>query len=212
MAVVKLIFTIILLFILAAALVTVLLLSFRTGVDVVGVNGKISVDLRYGVIRIPILPRKKKPEDGKKKKKPQKPSKPKKEKKPKKYRRVLNKDELDIFEIIEFIMTILSEFGASLRISRLRARVLIGTDDAAKTGTMLGYASAIIGMAVPFFENNFEMKDYHINVDADFDADHTEWAFSVFCSVRPIKMLFILLKHSPKLFKLYKRLIKKVEA
>ncbi len=208
MAAVMLILKIILVLLVAMALLAFLLLSVRAGVDVVGVNGEISVDLRYGVLRIPILPKKNKLE----KEKPQKTSKPKKEKKPKKYKRVFNKEELDLFEVIDIVLTILSELGSTLNISRLRARVLIGTNDAAKTGMLLGYASAFTGLLVPFFENNFRLKDYHIDIDADFDSDHTEWAFSVFCSVRPIKMLFVMLKHSGELFGLYKRLIKKVEA
>ncbi len=208
MAVVMLILKIILVLIVAIVLISLLLLSVRAGVDIAGVNGDVSVDLRYGVLRIPISPKKKKTE----KEKPQKPAEQKKEKKPKKYKRVFNKDELDVFEVIDLVLTVLSELGGTLNISRLRARVLIGTDDAAKTGTLLGYASAFTGILVPFFENNFCMKDYHIDIDADFDADHTEWAFTVFCSVRPIKMLFVMLKHSGELFGLYKRLIKKVEA
>lgn len=56
------------------------------------------------------------------------------------------------------------------------------------------------------------MKDYHVDVDADFGADHTEWAFTVYCSVRPLRVIWCLLRHSRELFCLYKRLIKKEEA
>ena len=41
---------------LLALLVAVLLLSVRTGVEAVGVNGEVSVELRYGMVRIPIWP------------------------------------------------------------------------------------------------------------------------------------------------------------
>ncbi len=193
-----------------AIIFTLLLMSVRTGIEAVGVNKEICVDLRYGIIRIPIWPARK----GKKeqKPKPEKPEKPKKPKKPAKYRRTLNREELDIGELLNLAFTILGELGGILNISRLRVRVMIGTNDAAKTGLLLGYVSAFTGMAVPFFENTFEMRDYHINVDADFDASHTEWAFNIFFSVRPIRMVFVMLRHSIELFGLYKKLIKKVEA
>ena len=109
-------------------------------------------------------------------------------------------------------MTLLSEMADTLRFSRLRVRVLIGTDDAAKTGIFLGEAAALTGMIVPFLENTFDMQDYHVDVDADFEAGHTEWAFTVFCSLRPLRLLIVLLRHSRELYSLYKRLIKKEEA
>ena len=100
----------------------------------------------------------------------------------------------------------------TLRISRLRVRVLIGTDDSAQTGMLLGGAAAFTGMTVPFLENTFDMQDYHVDVDADFEAGHTEWAFTVFCSLRTLRLLLVLLRHRRELYSLYKRLIKKEEA
>ena len=56
------------------------------------------------------------------------------------------------------------------------------------------------------------MQDYHVDVDADFDADHTKWAFTVFCSLRPLRLIVISLWHSRELYRIYKRLTKKEEA
>lgn len=192
-------------------LLLVLTLSVRMGVEAAGVNGDVTVDLRFGVFRLPLYP-------PSKEKEPKKPpaEKPKAEKKPqkkqKKYQYSLNREALDIGELIDIVLTLLDELSDTLRFSKLRVRVLIGTDDAAKTGMLLGAASAATGMIVPFLENTFDMKAYHVNVDADFDADHTEWAFTVFCSLRPIRLVFVLLRHSREYFRLYKRLIKKEEA
>ncbi len=206
--VIRLVIIIILAVFASLSVLLLLLMSARTGIEVVGANGEASVDLRYGVLRIPIYPRRKEKAEPK----PVKDKKPKKTKKPAKYKRVFNKDELDIGEVLGIVMDILEGLGGTFNISRLRVRVLIGTDDAAKTGMLLGCASAVIGIAVPFFENTFVMKDYHINVDADFEAGHTEWAFDMFLYVRPIRIISVMLRHSPKLFRLYKRLFKKVEA
>lgn len=200
----------VLLFLLLSAL---FLLNVRTGVEAVGVNGEISVELRYGLFRIPVWPPprhlKKQPAAEPAKAAPEKP---KKKKKKKKYRYSLNREELDVGELIDPALRLLSELTDTLRISRLRVRVMIGTDDAAKTGMLLGSSAAITGMVVPLLENTFEMEDYHVDVDADFEADHTEWAFTVYCSVRPLRVIWCLLRHSRELFRLYKRLIKKEEA
>ena len=56
------------------------------------------------------------------------------------------------------------------------------------------------------------MKDYRVSADADFEADHTEWAFTVFCSLRPARLLWLALRHGGEGFRLYKKLIKKEEA
>ena len=106
----------------------------------------------------------------------------------------------------------LSELADELRISRLRVRVRIATADAARTGMLLGGASALTGMLVPFLENTFEMRDYHVDVDADFEEEQTHWAFTVSCSLRPLRLLWVLLRHGRELYRLYKRLIRKEEA
>ena len=49
-------------------------------------------------------------------------------------------------------------------------------------------------------------------MDANFEADHTEWAFTVLCSLRPLRLLLVALRHGRELYSLYKRLIKKEEA
>ena len=189
-----------------------LLLGIRAGVEAVGVNGEVSVEVRYGVVRIPVLPRLRFFKPFAHEKKREEAPKPKKARKRPKYRYSLNREELDVGELVTLAMTLLSEMADTLRFSRLRVRVLIGTDDAAKTGIFLGEAAALTGMIVPFLENTFDMQDYHVDVDADFEAGHTEWAFTVFCSLRPLRLLFVALRHGRELYSLYKRLIKKEEA
>ena len=193
-------------------LLILLLLCVRTGIDVVGVNGDVSAEVRYGLVRIPVWPRPRR----KKEQPPPEPQedgqKPQKKRKKKKYRYSINREELDIGELMDFTHRLHSELTDAVQISRLRVRVVIGTDDAAKTGILLGQSAAITGMIVPFLENTFSMRDYHVDVDADFEADHTEWAFTVFCWLRPLRVLWCLLRHSGELYRMYKRMIKKEEA
>ena len=189
-----------------------LLLGIRAGVEAVGVNGEVSVEVRYGVVRIPVWQQPRHPQPPTPEKKKEEDPKQKKERKRPKHCYSLKREELDVGELVTLAMTLLSEMADTLRFSRLRVRVLIGTDDAAKTGIFLGEAAALTGMIVPFLENTFDMQDYHVDVDADFEADHTEWAFTVFCSLRPLRLLFVALRHGRELYSLYKRLIKKEEA
>ena len=191
-------------------LVAVCLLSIRTGVDAVGIDGEVSVEARHGSLRIPVWP-----PPAPEPKEPQQSAaeeQPKKNEKKRKYHYVLNREALDIGEIADLALTMLSELADELRISRLRVRVRIATADAARTGMLLGGASALTGMLVPFLENTFEMRDYHVDVDADFEEEQTHWAFTVSCSLRPLRLLWVLLRHGRELYRLYKRLIRKEEA
>lgn len=206
------ILTVLLAFALLVLFFGLFLLWVRAGVEAVGINGEVSVELRYGALHIPVWPRPKHLKRPVPKPKEPAPAKPKRTRKKTKYRYSLNREELDFGELAALALTLLDEMADTLRISRLRVRVLIGTDDAAQTGMLLGGAAAFTGMTVPFLENTFDMQDYHVDVDADFEADHTEWAFTVFCSLRMLRLLIVLLRHRRELHSLYKRLIKKEEA
>ena len=166
--------------VLLALVIVLVLLNIRAGIEAVGVTGEVSVEARYGPVRIPLYPRP----------------------------RSLPKDGLDVGEIAGTVRDFLSDLTDRLRISRLRARVVIGTDDAAQTGILLGQAAALCGIIVPFLENTFDMQDYHVSADADFNADHTEWAFTVNCSIRPISLVRVLLRHGKPMYQLYKKYFK----
>ena len=176
--------------VLLALVIVLVLLNIRAGIEAVGVTGEVSVEARYGPVRIPLYPR------------------PRHLKKKSKSGLSLPKDGLDVGEIAGTVRDFLSDLTDRLRISRLRARVVIGTDDAAQTGILLGQTAALCGIIVPFLENTFDMQDYHVSADADFNADHTEWAFTVNCSIRPISLVRVLLRHGKPLYKLYKKYFK----
>lgn len=197
---------IVLIFALALIGITILLLSVRAGIEIVGANGKIALDLRYGIMRIPILPLKKKAQSAE----AAPPSRPTSQQKKSRWK--FNYENLDVDEIWRLLFDICSELSDTLRFSHMRVRVLIGTDDAAKTGILLGYCSAFVGMVIPFFENTFDMRDYYINIDADFDASHTVWACKIRCTTRPIQILRVALRHGKRLFQLYKKLLRKEDA
>lgn len=195
--------------VLLALVIVLMLLNIRAGIEAVGVTGEVSVEARYGPVRIPLYPR---PRHLKKKKEETEAEQKKSEENEKKTSGKLGlslpKDGLDVGEIAGTVRDFLSDLTDRLRISRLRARVVIGTDDAAQTGILLGQTAALCGIVVPFLENTFDMQDYHVSADADFNADHTEWAFTVNCSIRPISLIRVLLRHGKPMYQLYKKYFK----
>ena len=132
------ILTVLLAFALLVLFFGLFLLWVRAGVEAVGVNGEVSVELRYGALHIPVWPRPKHLKRPVPKPKEPAPAKPKRTRKKPKYRYSLNRQELDFGELAALALTLLDEMADTLRISRLRVRVLIGTDDAAQTGMLLG--------------------------------------------------------------------------
>lgn len=199
----------ILLLFVAIFVLGILLMCVRAGFEATGANGKILIDLRYGIIRIPIFPLKRKTKKPVKEKSVQ-------EKKTKEGKKKASKFAIDIKkieygEVIDMVLTLLDELSGTLRFSDIKIKIIVGTTDAATTGLLYGEIFAAIGMLIPVLENTFDMKDYQIVVDTDFDADHTEWAFRVFASVRSIKMVIVLLKHAKEYYRFYKK-IKKEEA
>ena len=151
--------------VLLALVIVLVLLNIWAGVEAVGVTGEVSVEARYGPVRIPLYPR---PRHLKKKKEEteaeQKKSEESEKKKSGKSGLSLPKDGLDVGEIAGTVRDFLSDLTDRLRISRLRARVVIGTDDAAQTGILLGQTAALCGIIVPFLENTFDMQDYHVSL------------------------------------------------
>ncbi len=132
--------------VLLALVIVLVLLNIRAGIEAVGVTGEVSVEARYGPVRIPLYPR---PRHLKKKKKEeteaeQKKSEESEKKKSGKSGLSLPKDGLDVGEIAGTVRDFLSDLTDRLRISRLRARVVIGTDDAAQTGILLGQTAGAL--------------------------------------------------------------------
>ena len=108
--------------VLLALVIVLVLLNIRAGIEAVGVTGEVSVEARYGPVRIPLYPR---PRHLKKKKEEteaeQKKSEESEKKKSGKSGLSLPKDGLDVGEIAGTVRDFLSDLTDRLRISRLRA-------------------------------------------------------------------------------------------
>lgn len=184
------------------------LLSVRTGIQAYGTQSRCAVDLRYGVLRIPLYPRSFHHLKAKERQANEKKTQTARQKSE---TRSTRQQAPPIDALFEVIWPILREFAGKLFIRELRIAVMLATEDAAKTGILLGQLSALTGMAIPFLENTFSMRQYQIRLDADFQADKTKAAFHLWIETRPIVVGILLLRHSPKLYQFYKTMKTKTE-
>ena len=95
-------------------LLGLVLLWVRAGVEAVGATGAVSVEARYGFIRIPVWPRPKHVKRPAPEKNGEAPPKPKKPRKSPKYRYSLNRETLDIGELITLAMALLDDMAGKL--------------------------------------------------------------------------------------------------
>ena len=64
----------------------------------------------------------------------------------------------------------MEEVKDRLRIDVLRVQLLLAAGDAAKTEVILGALSALVGMIYPFLTENFQIRDFHVQIDGDFES------------------------------------------
>lgn len=179
-----------------------LLLHVRTGFEFTGANGEGMLDLRYGVLKLPIWPppvKKEAEKDARERKRKPKREKPKR------------KLQLDNNEILSLLLEIMPELVGKLELRRFEARIILASDDAAKTGMLYGTAAAILGMLQPYLFNHFSVTKEQIQVEADFEADSIQWAVHIWAVIRPIVFIWIILRHYKEFVKLYRDLTRKEE-
>lgn len=195
--------------VLLVLVIVLVLLNIRAGIEAVGVTGEVSVEARYGLVRIPLYPR---PRHLKKKKEEteaeQKKSEESEKKKSGKSGLSLPKDGLDVGEIAGTVRDFLSDLTdrllhqqtAGARSYRHRRCGADRHSARADCGALRNHCS------VP--GEYFRYAGLHVSADADFNADHTEWAFTVNCSIRPISLVRVLLRHGKPMYQLYKKYFK----
>ncbi len=200
MLVAKLLLTILLGLVVFLLFFTLVMVFVRTWVRYRGKNGQHTIWVGVGWFRIRLRPRGKRATN--KAEKPKK-SKPKKADKPKPE----NQPKRDLGSIFYVVLDFLEDMRGNLHLQTLKIDVLLGTKDAATTGILLGTCSAIVGMVYPYLEQNFNIKNGKIALDADFEASKTTWEAEAEASVRLIGVLWGLLQNRQKLKEL-KHLLK----
>ena len=184
---------------LAVLLGLLLLLTFpRTGVRILCQNRISGVWLRYGRVSLRIYPL-----PGHMSRKAGKPSKSAKQPRRASPKRSLNFRRLDLGDTITLLLDLLDEIQDGLRLDTIRIDAVLATGDAARTGILLGQLAALSGMVTPFLEQRFDIRDYHIAVDGDFQGDTPRWEAEFAFSARPIRIGWALFKRRRSLLRLY---------
>lgn len=179
---------------LAALAVLLLLLTLpRTGVRASGKDGALRVWLRYGRVQIGIYPPPRLLR-GRPKKPAREPARA--------HGPSADLSALDLGDTVCLLLDLLDDLRLALRIDTLRADVVLATGDAAKTGILLGECAALLGMITPVLENTFDIRDYRLSIDGDFQSRNTRWQAELACSVRPIRLLLALWKRRQALLRL----------
>lgn len=100
-----------------------------------------------------------------------------------------------------------------IRIDRLELSYTAGgANDAAGAAIAFGYANAAIGVLFPFFEENFELKDYHFRTDLDFNAKSPVIYLHIAFSGRIGSLLFFVVRLALKFLTTYLRQRKEVKS
>ena len=193
---------------LAVLLALALLLLFatipRAGVRIIGKDGLSGIWVQYGWLKLRVYPL---PARRKKAKTVPKAA---EERQPKKGAS-FDFSGLDLGDTFFLILDLLYELREAMRLDTVRVDALIATGDAARTGILLGQIAALTGMITPFLEQNFNIRNYHIAVDGDFQGNTPHWEAEAAFSVRPIRMGWALAKRWRTLKRLYDS-IQKTEA
>ena len=180
----------------------VLALCLRAGAEVRRDVRGLRVRVRYGPLGMTVypLPKRKKPQEAAQTPKP-KPEKPKAPP-------AFDFKRLDIGETVCLALTLLDEMKDTLVIDRLCFSMIAASGDAARTAQLYGECMALAGMIYPFLAQNFVMKECRIDIRPDFDRTRSEWSGEAAVFLRPVRALFVLLRHGKELYRLYRQIQK----
>jgi hypothetical protein len=138
------------------------------------------------------------PSSSKKKKKPRKQS------GEKKTASRFDFSQLDWEDTLDLLLQLMDDLMGSITFERLKVTVILHTDDAAKTGNLLGSLSAAVGLLYPELERRFVLNDPQITLDADFNAEKTVWSVDISAMTRVARYPKILWKRRKRLWKVWK--------
>ena len=151
--------------------VIVLLLLTKVGVHV-RYGDELALSAKVGLLRIRILPAKKK-KPGKKKPEAE-AKKEKKKKKPKAAEGHEKKKQKlaleDILDIVKLGLKSLGRFGRALRLDRLHLHICVAKDDPYDTVLQYGYLNAALGAGLPLLHRAFKIRDEDITTAFRFDT------------------------------------------
>ena len=169
-------------------------------------QGDMALRLKFGPLRIQILPGPERSERPKKEKKEskKKPEKEKKEK-PKKPKAKINREQ--IFYALEKLPPILGRAlkrtWKSIRIEPLKVYLLVAGNDPADTAVLYGRLEAGIAAGLPMLERVIRIKDEDIRLYPDFTQQEMDCIADVGLSLRPWNIVTMGVRALASLIKWY---------
>ena len=159
-------------------LLIALLCRTRVGAWAAFGGEELRLDVKFGLLRIHILPAKpKKPkaEKPKKEKKRKKPKKEPEEERPKPKLSFTLEDGKDALRtMLPPLKRALRRFGRGIRVKPLRlSLVLGGLEDPAASAQLYGEIQAAVWTGMPLLEKLLDVRDVRIRTDVDFMAPNT---------------------------------------
>lgn len=103
----------------------------------------------------------------------------------------------------KLIFDLIHDLTGKIYIDRLYLNIILASDDAAKTGIMLGGAFSLSGMLLPILEQSFCIRQKSITIDADFDSNKIHFDLDFIMHTRIVQLLFVIFHHRKRLLKLY---------
>lgn len=149
-------------------------------------RGELALRVRFGPLKLQIIPKKEAPQAKPRKKKPEKGEEksPKKEKKPK---AKINREQ--IFYALETLPPILGRAlrrtGRRLRIQPLKVHLLIAGPDPAASAELYGRLEAALNAALPVLHRAIHIKEQDIRLFLDFQEERMDCIADAGCSLRP---------------------------
>lgn len=187
-------------------LLAVVLLLLMVPVKVRGAyrDGKAEVTVRYGPVKLQILPPKgKKESEEPKPAKPQK-ARPKKEK-PKKPRAKINTEQIlyALEKLPPILGRALKRTGRSIHIRPLQLYILAAGPDPAAVGILYGRLEAALAAGFPVLERVLRIQDADVRLYVDFTARQMDFILDAGVSLRPWDLVWMALRAGGSLIKWY---------
>ena len=168
-------------------------------------QGDMALTVRYGPVKRRLFPPPEKDKDKSPEEKPPKKKKAKKAKKekPKKPKAKINMEQIlyALEKLPPILGRALRRTGRSIRVTPLKAYVLVAGNDPADTARLYGRLEAAVGAGLPVLEKGLGIKDSDIRLYLDFTQQQMDLIADVGVSLRPGSLVWIGLRAGGSLLK-----------
>lgn len=169
----------------------ILLMLTKVGVIAAYENKSPYLAVKFGVIRLQLLPKPKIREKPKKQK----------EKKPKKERAKKEKPEKEkqapdisfMLSLAKVGLHALNRFRIRLRIDVFRLRFIMASSDPYTTATTYGYLQSAVSMLAPLVRRTFTVRDSRVELGADFLGTKPEFEGKLVLTIRIGRVIGVLI-------------------